>query len=90
MSPNVTQVKMMTGTDAEVLEYLVPESARITDGPLRLINFPKDAIIGGGIHEGIPFIATGDTHIQSGDKVVVFALPSALEKINKFFSGDRR
>jgi trk system potassium uptake protein len=90
MNPNVTQVKMMTGTDAEVLEFLVPESARITDGPLRLINFPKDAIIGGGIHDGVPFIATGDTHIQSGDKVVVFALQSAFEKINKFFSSDRK
>jgi trk system potassium uptake protein len=90
MNPNVTQVKMMTGTDAEVLEFLVPDSARITDGPLRLINFPKDALIGGGIHDGVPFIATGDTHIQAGDKVVVFALQSAFEKINKFFSSDRK
>jgi trk system potassium uptake protein len=90
MNPNVTQVKMMTGTDAEVLEFMVPESARITDGPLRLINFPKDAIVGGGIRESVPFIATGDTHIQANDRVVVFALPSALDKINKFFSSDRR
>ena len=90
MNPNVTQVKMMTGTDAEVLEFFVSESARITDGPLRLINFPKDAIVGGGIREGKAFIATGDTHIQFGDKVVVFALPSALEKLNKFFTSDRK
>lgn len=90
MNPNVTQVKIMTGTDAEALEFIVPDNARITDGPLRLINFPKDAILGGGIHAGVPFIATGDTHIQSGDRVVIFALPSALEKVNKFFSPDRR
>ena len=90
MNPNVTQVKMMTGTDAEVLEFFVSESARVTDGPLRLINFPKDAIVGGGIRDGIPFIATGDTHIQYGDKVVVFALPSAFDKLNKFFTSDRK
>lgn len=90
MNPNVTQVKMMTGTDAEVLEFIVPESARITDGPLRLINFPKDAIVGGGIRDNVPFIATGDTHIQANDRVVVFALPSALDRIDKFFSSERR
>jgi len=80
----------MTGTDAEVLEFIVPESARITDGPLRLINFPKDAIVGGGIRDNVPFIATGDTHIQANDRVVVFALPSALDRIDKFFSSERR
>jgi trk system potassium uptake protein TrkA len=90
MNPNVTQVKMMTGTEAEVIEYNVPPNARITDGPLRLINFPKDAIVGGGIREYKPFIATGDTLIRTGDKVVVFTLPSAFDKLNKFFSSDRK
>lgn len=86
MNPHVTQVKMMTGTEAEVIEYNVPENARITTGPLKLINFPKDAIVGGGIRNYKPYIATGDTLIQAGDKVVVFALPSAFEKLNKFFN----
>lgn len=90
MNPNVTQVKMMTGTDAEVLEFFVSEGARITEGPLRLIDFPKDAIVGGGIRGEQAFIATGDTHIRFGDKVVVFALPSAFDKLNKFFTSDRK
>jgi trk system potassium uptake protein TrkA len=90
MNPNVTQVKMMTGTDAEVIEFFVPEGARIAEGPLRLIDFPKDAIVGGGIRDDKPFIATGDTHIQHRDRVVVFALPTAFEKLNKFFSGERK
>lgn len=90
MNPNVTQVKMMTGTDAEVIEYNVPEGARITSGPLKLIDFPRDAIVGGGIRKYKPYIATGDTLIQAGDKVVVFALPSAFDKLNKFFTGDRK
>ncbi len=90
MNPNVTQVKMMTGTDAEVIEYNVPEGARITSGPLKLIDFPRDAIVGGGIRKYRPYIATGDTLIEAGDKVVVFALPSAFDKLNKFFTGDRK
>jgi trk system potassium uptake protein TrkA len=57
---------------------------------LRLIDFPKDAIVGGGIRDDKPFIATGDTHIQFRDRVVVFALPSAFDKLNKFFTSDRK
>jgi len=84
-NPNVTQVKCMTGTDAEVLEYRVPEHSKIVKGALRDIHFPKGAIIGGGTRDGKPFIATGDTIIQPNDKVVVFTLPHALEKMSKFF-----
>jgi len=86
MNPNVTQVKMMTGTEAEVIEYNVPVGARIASGPLKEIDFPKDAIVGGGIRSYKPYIATGDSLIMEGDKVVVFALPSAFDKLNKFFN----
>ncbi|NSW94649.1 MAG: Trk system potassium transporter TrkA [Bacteroidales bacterium] len=85
-NPNVTQVRYMTGTDAEVLEFIVPPGAKITKGTLRGIDFPKDAIVGGGTRDGVPFIATGDTIIKANDKVVVFTLPSAYEKISKFFT----
>jgi trk system potassium uptake protein TrkA len=84
-NPNVTQVKCMTGTDAEVLEYKVPEGSKITKGPLHELNFPKGAIVGGGTRGGKPFIATGNTHIQADDRIVVFTLPEAFEKMTKFF-----
>jgi trk system potassium uptake protein TrkA len=85
-NPNVTQVKYMTGTEAEVLEFNVPANAKITKGTLRSIDFPKDAIVGGGTRNGEPFIATGDTIINANDKVVVFTLPSAYEKLSKYFT----
>ncbi len=85
-SLNVTQVRYMTGTDAEILEFNVPPNARITRGTLRSLDFPKDAIVGGGTREGVPFIATGDTIIKANDKVVVFTLPSAYDRLIKFFT----
>jgi trk system potassium uptake protein len=85
-NPNVTQVKCMTGTDAEVLEFNVPDNAKITKGTLRSLDFPKDAIVGGGTRDGVPFIATGDTIINANDKVVVFTLPSAYERLSKYFT----
>ena len=85
-NPNVTQVKYMTGTDAEVIEFNVPANSKITKGTLRSIDFPKDAIVGGGTRDGEPFIATGDTIIKANDKVVIFTLPSAYETLSKYFT----
>jgi trk system potassium uptake protein TrkA len=84
-NPNVTQVKCMTGTDAEVLEYIVPEGAKITKGKVRDLHFPKGAIIGGGTRNGKPYIATGESTIQANDRIVVFTLPEAFKKVSKFF-----
>jgi trk system potassium uptake protein TrkA len=50
------------------------------------MDFPDDAIVGGGTRDGVPFIATGDTIIKANDKVVVFTLPTAYEKLSKFFT----
>ena len=85
-NPNVTQVKYMTGTEAEVIEFNVPENAKITKGTLRSLDFPRNSIVGGGTRDGVPFIATGDTIIKPNDKVVVFTLPSAYDKLSKFFT----
>ena len=84
-NPNVTQVKYLTGANAEVLEINVPPNSRITKGTLRSMNFPDDAIVGGGTRDDVPFIATGDTIIKANDKVIVFTLPTAYEKLTKFF-----
>jgi trk system potassium uptake protein TrkA len=85
-NPNVTQVKYMTGAEAEVIEFNVTANSKITKGTLRSIDFPSDAIVGGGTRDGVPFIATGDTIINANDKVVVFALPAAYEKLSKYFT----
>jgi trk system potassium uptake protein TrkA len=85
-NPNVTQVKYLTGADAEVIEFIVPVNSKITKGTLRSMDFPDDAIVGGGTRDGVPFIATGDTIIKANDKVVVFTLPSAYDKLSKFFT----
>jgi trk system potassium uptake protein TrkA len=76
----------MTGTDAEILEFVVPANSKITKGTLRSFDFPKEAIVGGGTRDGVPFIATGDTMLRANDKVIVFTLPSSFEKLSKYFT----
>ncbi len=86
MSHDVASVRCLTGTTAEVIEFTVKAGAKVTKGKLSEIDFPKDAIVGGVIRGKSSFIAWGDTEIREHDKVVVFALPSAIPKIPKYFN----
>jgi len=85
MTAEVISTKCLTGIDAEVFEFMAKESSPITRKPIRKISFPKNAIIGGVIRDKVGHIATGDFHIRPGDKVVVFALPSAFHAVDKMF-----
>jgi len=82
----ISSIRCLVGTDAEVMEYIVKPKSKITEGSLKNMSFPKDGIIGGVIRGKSSFIATGDTEIKANDRVVVFALPAAIPKINKFFN----
>lgn len=86
MSAKVESMKCLTGSDAEVLEFVAKPGSKITHGRLRDIEFPKDAIVGGIIRKDKGMIAKGDTHIKADDRVVVFALPSAVKKMDNFFN----
>ncbi len=85
MRAEVSRIKYLTVSDAEVLEFVVKEGAKVTLGALKDIGFPKDASIGGIIRGKSAFIAKGDTEIKPNDRAVVFALPTAITKIEKFF-----
>ncbi|MFC2152433.1 Trk system potassium transporter TrkA [Bacteroidota bacterium] len=86
MSAEVETMKCLTGSDADVLEFVAKEDSNITKGSIRNVDFPKDAIVGGVIRGNKSFIATGDTVIEADDRVVVFALPSAVKKLDIFFN----
>lgn len=85
LSNKVRFIKYMSGTNAEVIEFIVSPNSKITKGMLKDIDFPKDAIIGGVIRGNDSFIAVGDSEIKAYDRVAVFALPSAVREVDKFF-----
>jgi len=86
MSNKVRTVKVIGGSDAEVIEYIVNPESQITKAPIGELNLPQDAIIGGIIRGNEAIIASDQTLIRPYDRVVIFALPTALGKIEKFFA----
>ncbi len=85
MNTDVQAIKYLTGSEAEVLEFIVKPNSPATKNKIRDLEFPRDAIIGGIVRGDKTFIAVGNTEINAYDRVVVFALPSAIARIGKFF-----
>ena len=85
LSGKARLVRYISGTSAEILEYTVAGNSKITKGPLKDLDFPKDAIIGGVIRGSDSFIAVGDTIIEAYDRVVVFAKSDAVRDVDAFF-----
>ena len=78
-------VRYMTSTNAEVIEYTVAPGSAITKGPLKSVEFPRNAIIAGVVRGSEAFIAVGDTCIEAYDRVAIFALPETIREIDKVF-----
>ena len=81
----VISMATLEGSNAEVLEIQIKQGSGILDIPLKDLNFPSGAIIG-AIVRGQSFeIPTGASRLQADDRVVVFALPGSLKKVEGFF-----
>jgi trk system potassium uptake protein len=85
MDDNVSSIRFMTGTEAEILEFIAQPGSPVTAGPLRKIDFPAGAVIGGVIRGKSCFIAHGNSQIKPNDIVIVFSLPQAVYKLGRLF-----
>ena len=83
---NVVEIATLQGVDADIYEYIAKPGSKITKKQVKNLNFPKDAIIGGYVRNDKGYITVGDTQFEANDKVVVFALPGAINKVEKFFN----
>lgn len=82
---DVIVMATLEGIDADVLEFKVQPNSTITKHKISGIDFPKGSIVGGFIRGEEVYIATGDSKINAGDKVVVFCLPDIALKVEKLF-----
>ena len=78
--------KWLSGTNAELIEFVVGRHAPATRVPIGELRLPEGkATIGGIIRGRETLLPTRDTQLREMDKVVVFALPNAMDKVAKLF-----
>lgn len=81
----VEAITSLAGVDAEIIEYVIHKKNQLTKKPLRELHFPSTAIVGGIIRGEETLIPNGDFQLQVNDKVIIFALPEAITKLEKLF-----
>ncbi|OGQ85361.1 MAG: hypothetical protein A2289_01380 [Deltaproteobacteria bacterium RIFOXYA12_FULL_58_15] len=86
----VHSVTRLAGSRGEILEIEAQPGSRVVGAPLKALNFPKNALVGAIVRDDIMQIPTGDTIIQPGERVVVYALQEAIAAIEKLFAGTSR
>lgn len=86
MSTDVQAIKCLTGSDAEVLEFIVKPNSPATKAHIRDLGLPADVIVGGIVRGDKVFIAVGNTEIRPYDRVVVFSMPASVGKVGRFFN----
>ena len=85
LDTSVLNVRNLTNADAQVVEFMVSESSRITKGKIKDLHLPKDANIGGIVRAKEGILVNGDTQVLPGDKVVVFCKSEVIRQLDKFF-----
>ena len=86
MTTDVQSIKCLTGSQAEVMEFIVKPNSPATKCTIRDLGMPEDSTIGGVVRGDRVFIAVDDTQINAYDRVVVFAMPESVMRVAEFFN----
>lgn len=82
---NVISLTSIHGVDAEILEFIVNAGSKITADTIKQLDFPKGAIIGGVVRQGVGQTAMGNFQLLPKDRIVVLCRPKCIQKVEEFF-----
>lgn len=81
----VISVTALQGIKAEVIELQATPKSKIVKKPIHKINFPQGCVVGGILRNESIEIATGQSRINPNDRVIIFCLPEAIDKVTSLF-----
>ncbi len=82
----VLAVASLKGTRAEGIEFDVTERFPYAGAPLSEVRFPEGMLVGAIIRGRRVIIPRGTDSIRIGDRVIVFALPESLRRVEAIFA----
>lgn len=82
---NVVSVAELRGIKAEVIELEAKEGSEITKKPIKKLKLPGGCVVGAILCDQQVEIVIGATQIKAKDRVIVFCLPSAIDKVTGLF-----
>ena len=85
-SDNVTSALTFEDTEVQAMEIQLSEKCTVLGSELKNIELPESSLIAGVTRRNDVHIPTGEWQFASKDKLVVFALPDSIAKIEEIFS----
>jgi trk system potassium uptake protein TrkA len=85
MGKGIQTLTTIEGERAEIIEYTASDKSKIVGKPLSKVKFPKGSLINMVVRGKDTVIPRGDFIINSGDRVVIFSMASAVSEVEKFF-----
>ena len=82
MRGGVAAVATFLHGDAEIIELEVAEHSRADGAMVSELNLPKNALIAAFVRDGNPQIGRGRSRLRARDRVVVVAMPSAVDEVH--------
>lgn len=82
---HILSMAVMERNRAEAIEFELVEGSPGLGRPVSSLDLPKGAILGSIQRGGEARIVRGDTVLEAGDRIVVFALPDAIEETAGYF-----
>ncbi len=82
---SILAITLLQGVPGELLEVRVSGGSRWVGKALRTARLPKQAIVAAIVRGEAASIGTGDTVLQEGDQVIVFAPLGAASKLESVF-----
>jgi trk system potassium uptake protein TrkA len=81
----VLSLTSLHGADVEVLEFEVPPRAKIIGKTLSDLKFPKNAVVGGVVRNGIGCIPDSNFEFEEKDHIVVLSKLQCIHKVESYF-----
>ena len=69
-----------------MIEAIALETSAITGRPLKKISFPKGAILVSIIREDVIMIPSGNSVVEPGDRIIIFARRQVVHKLEKMLT----
>ncbi len=84
-SGNIISATTLKGSNAEVVEIKVARRQDLIGIPLKLLNFPKDTVLGAIVRKGKVIIPSGETKLKVDDTLVIFFAKGDIKSVEDFF-----
>jgi len=82
----VVALSILQNEKAEIVELVLPESAKVANKKIAEARLPRGMLIGSIVRDGELIIPSGKTKLQPGDHLVIFAVPQVSVKLDRYFA----